>query len=221
MQRFFERIRNFLISRGYERDNMNFPLLFVVLLLCAISVFVIYVIGAGYNKQADYIKQLTGIGIGLIVVFVFSLVDYHFICKFVIIYYVVVNLLLLATRYSPLGTDNDTGAYRWIRFPGFDLQPSELCKLMIIFALAVLFSRFQHKLKSFIPLILAVVITAIPLFIILKQPDLSSSLVIIFILLVMIYSSEISYNYSFSFTRICLGIVADSILNGITKENTI
>lgn len=193
MQKTFDKIRDYFEQKGYEWKRINIPLLGTVLVLCAISIFSLWVIGSGQNTSANFKKQLVGVTLGLSVMVFVALIDYHFICRFVIIYYVLVTMLVAATKYSPLGTDNDKGAYRWIRLPGFDLQPSELCKLMIIFVLAALFNRLQNKLDTFWPLVLSVAVTSVPLLFILKQPDLSSSLVIVFILAVMIFASGIVY----------------------------
>ena len=193
MQKTFDKIRDYFEQKGYDWKRINRPLLGTVLVLCAISIFSLWVIGSGQNTSANFKKQLVGVTLGLIVMAFIALVDYHFICRFVIVYYILVTMLVAATRYSPLGTDNGKSAYRWIRLPGFDLQPSELCKLMIIFVLAALLNRLQNKLDTFWPLVLSTAVTSVPLLFILNQPDLSSSLVIVFILSVMIFASGIVY----------------------------
>ena len=114
-----------------------------------------------------------------------------------------------ATRFSPLGTDNGKDAYRWLRLPGFDLQPSELCKLMVIIALAVLFYKMQGKLNTFWPLVLGILVVSFPLTFILLQPDLSSSLVIVFIMAIMIFASGIAY-------KILLPVIAVAIPSVVT-----
>ncbi len=193
MQRVWAIFREYIESKNYEWRRINFPLISVVLVLCLISTFSLWIIGSGYNTVADFKKQLLGIFLGLCVMAFMALVDYHIMCNYIIIIYIFVTGLVAATRFSPLGTDNDKDAYRWLSLPGFDLQPSELCKLMMIFALAVLFYKFQNKLDSILPLIASVAITAVPLLFILLQPDLSSSLVIVFILAMMVFASGISY----------------------------
>lgn len=193
MQKVFDKIKYYFEQKGYEWGKINVPIIGVVLVLCAISIFSLWVIGSGYNTTANFKKQLIGAALGLCAMFFISLVDYHFICRFVFVYYILVTLLVAATKYSPIGTDNKSGAYRWISVRGVDLQPSELCKLMIIFVLAALFNRLQNKLDSFWPLVLSAAVCSGPLFLILNQPDLSSSLVIVFILAVMIFASGIEY----------------------------
>lgn len=148
MLRIWQKLKEALLSKDYEWKKYNFPLIGVVLLICLISVFTLYIIGSGYNTSADWKKQLLGILLGLFIMVFVSIIDYHSICRFVIIYYIIITALVAATRFSPLGTDNDKDAYRWLDFPGFQLQPSELCKLMIIFAVAVAITAFQNKLKT-------------------------------------------------------------------------
>lgn len=193
MHRLLNNFKDYMGAKNYQWKKYNLPLVFVVLLLCSISVFTLYIIGSGANDAANYKKQLIGVGIGLILMGFVSLIDYHFICKFVIVYYIIVTVLVAATRFSPIGTNMGKDAYRWVKLPGFDLQPSELCKIMIILVLAVAFGKLQSKMDTFIPLVVAVLITSIPVLFILMQPDLSSSLVIIFILAMMLFASGIEY----------------------------
>ena len=51
-----------------------------------------------------------------------------------------------ATKLTPLGTDMGTDSYRWIKFPGFNFQPSEICKIIVILTLAVFFVRMEEKM---------------------------------------------------------------------------
>lgn len=193
MQQFWNRLKGLVIAKNYEWKKYNFPLVFIVLILSCISVLTLWIIGSGHSQDANYKKQMIGILLGLFIMVFMSLVDYHFICRYVIVYYILVTGLVAATRFSPLGTNNDKDSYRWIKFPGFDLQPSELCKLMIILALAMLFYKLQNKLKTFFPLLASVLICIAPIAFILLQPDLSSSLVIVFILAMMLFASGIAY----------------------------
>lgn len=194
MQQLFNKLKGIIEAKNYQWKKFNFPLVFIVLVMAGISIFTLWIIGSSSeNADADYKKQLIGILLGLFVMAFMSLIDYHFICKYVIVYYVLVTGLVAATRFSPIGTNNNKDAYRWIKMPGFDLQPSELCKLMIILALAMLFFKLQNKLTTFIPLIASVAICILPITFILLQPDLSSSLVLVFILAMMLFASGIAY----------------------------
>lgn len=79
------------------------------------------------------------------------------------------------------------GARRWYRLPGgFALQPAEFAKLALIVVLAA-YLRFRHKATTWEGLVVPVLITLVPAALILKQPDLGSSMVLWPILLTMCY----------------------------------
>jgi len=79
------------------------------------------------------------------------------------------------------------GARRWYRLPGgFQLQPAEFVKLALIVGLAA-YLRFKHKATTWEGLVVPVFITLLPAALILKQPDLGSSMVLWPVLLAMCF----------------------------------
>lgn len=78
------------------------------------------------------------------------------------------------------------GAYRWLHFPGFPLQPSELMKLAYVLALAW-YLRYRKNYRSFVGLLLPVVGSLIPLALILLEPDLGTALLMVPVLLSMLF----------------------------------
>ncbi|HJV18022.1 MAG TPA: rod shape-determining protein RodA [Bacillales bacterium] len=92
------------------------------------------------------------------------------------------------------------GAKSWFKVPGMgSLQPSEFVKIFVILALARVIEDHHHKnsvktLKSdFWLLMKLVIVTGVPILLVMKQPDLGTSLVFIAILLGMIFISGISW----------------------------
>ncbi|MBE5927689.1 MAG: hypothetical protein E7270_12100 [Lachnospiraceae bacterium] len=191
-------------SKHYNLRNYNFMLIGIVLLICIMGTFTLWIIGSGYNTTADYKKHLFGIVIGLVIMLFVSIIDYHFICRFVIILYIAVTFLVAATRLTPLGTNNGKDAYRWLDFPNFQLQPSELCKVMVIIAIAVALNKLQNKLETVWPIVVSFLIMAVPLAFILYQPDLSSSIVIIFSVIIMVFASGIAYKILLPFIGVAI-----------------
>ena len=178
--------------RQYDWKKYNFSLLCVVVILCILGLYCVRMAGCT-TKGASLMKgQLVGLILGLIIVAIVSVIDYHFICQFCVVYYIVGILLTLAV-HTPLGTDNYTGAYRWIKLGPITFQPTELMKIILIITLAALFSRLHSKLDKVSTLVKVCVVSAIPVLAILTQPDLSSSLVGVFIMCVMIFIGEVSY----------------------------
>lgn len=171
--------------KQYDFKKYNYALLFVVLLLCSVGAFMIYLVQPG-----DFKKQLFGIAIGLIGAIVVSLIDYHFICKFYILMYVFNIGLLIATRLFGPVIENTR---RWIKIGPIQLQTSELSKVILILFLAKFFILAKDKINKWWMILLAILLAAIPTFLILKQPDLSSSMVSVFIFVVMIFTAGLSY----------------------------
>ncbi len=70
-------------------------------------------------------------------------------------------------------------AHRWIPMPGFDLQPSEFAKLALVFTLAVELSRPSTDVDEFRVFFRVFGIAALPFFLIVAEPDLGTSMVLV------------------------------------------
>lgn len=177
-----------LKNKRYDLKDLSFSLLIAVLLLCMIGVYCLF-------KSSSFgmaRRQLIGVALGLVVVFVGCMIDYHLICKFAILYYIVGVLLLVMVRFTSYGADHDTGAFRWLKVQSMEIQPSELVKIIMIIVLAVLFTKVQNKLNKWKIFILSGIIMMIPTSLILIQTDLSSSMVCMFVFAMMIFMAGLS-----------------------------
>lgn len=193
MNKLKEKIENWLYTKRYTWKKYDFSLIIVVLLLCSVSVYTLYLIGNSDIHSSNFTHQILGVVLGFILLFVCSVIDYHTLCMYIPILYIASTLMAAATKLSPLGTDLSTDSYRWLDFKVVAFQPSELCKIVVILALAVFFTKRIEKLQSFKTFFLACLIALVPTFFILIQSDLSSSLVLIFILAMMILGSGIGW----------------------------
>ncbi len=178
--------------KQYDWRNFNYSLIIVVILLCLISAFTVKLAGGAEDGMGFMKGQLAGMMMGLFIIAVLALIDYHFICRFVAVYYIFGLALTAATR-SPIGTNLKTGAYRWIQIGGITFQPSELMKIIFILTMAVLYVKLQRRLDRFSSVVIAALVTALPTLLIMTQPDLSSSLVVLFIMVVMMFAAGTAY----------------------------
>lgn len=169
-----EKINRWLELKRYNWKNLDISLLVVVSILLLISTYVLSIVqGDSFSLK----RQLFGIIAGFVIVFIFVLIDYHDLCLYIPVIYIVTTLMAAATKFSPLGDDQGTDSYRWLDFKIIEFQPSEVCKIAIILALAAFFAKRKDNLKNFKTFFLACAIALVPTMFILVQSDLSSSIV--------------------------------------------
>ncbi len=183
-----QRIEQWLQIKRYNWRNYDIVLIVVVLILSIMSSYTLSILG-----QGSFQRQMFGVVFGLSIIFVFSVIDYHDLCLYIPIIYLVATIMAAATRLSPLGYAGNTGSYRWLDFGIIKFQPSEICKVVVILALATFFSKRRENIKSFKNFFLACIIAGVPTFFILIQSDLSSSIVIMVVMVMMLISSGIGY----------------------------
>ncbi|KIR01889.1 Cell division protein FtsW [Lachnospiraceae bacterium TWA4] len=148
----------------------------------------------GENTAA---KQIMGVALGGICMMVLSLVDYRWLMRNYIAIYVG-TLILLALIFVPfIGTDAGTGARRWIRL-GIQIQPSEFAKIGMLLFFAMFLQLVQDQVNELPTIGLTAVVFAVPFLLIVKEPDLSSSLVVTFVFLIMLYTAKLSYKWVLS-----------------------
>ncbi len=176
--------------KKYQIKNYRFRLIAYVVVLCIIGILVI-----GSAKSSVQNKQILGMVVGLVLMTVFSLIDYNLLLKFRRVWYVLVIILLGVLLIPGVGKEV-SGATRWIEIGGdggIQFQPSELCKIMLIVVFAAFFMRHQEKLNTWKVLLMSVVMAGIPIFLIFREPDLSTTIVTVLIFIVMLYVSGLSY----------------------------
>ena len=120
----------------------------VVFILFLISSFILSIIPSS-GQVGSAKRQIFTIGMGLCVILVFSLIDYHTLCMYVPILYIITTLMVAGTRFSPLGSNAHTDSYRWLDFKVVMFQPSEVCKIVVILTLASFFLAYRERLDSF------------------------------------------------------------------------
>ncbi len=176
--------------KQYNFRKLNISLMVLVVLITTVGAFMIKISQGGDPKL--FTKQLFGLLLGILAMGFVAIVDYHFLAKLAIPLWVLSVFLLLLVKVPGIGVELYE-ARRWIDLKVVQIQPSELCKIFLIIVLSAYFTRFNEKINKFTVILGSFIITAIPLLLILDQPDLSSSLVIVFVFLILLYSAGISY----------------------------
>lgn len=171
--------------KSYDFKRYNISLLIVVTMLITIGVYLIKQV-----SPEDYKKQIIGLIGGLLIAGIVSLIDYHFICKFYIILYLVNLVLLILVKLIGV---NHLNAQRWLDLKYFELQPSELTKIILILFYAKLFVLFEHRINNLLFLLISIILMAIPTYLILTQTDLSTSIVILLVFVALVFAAGLSW----------------------------
>lgn len=120
---------------------------------------------------------------GFLIYFIFSQIDYTVHQHLTVFYYLIVLVLLILTFFAPAVR----GSSRWIEILGVRWQPSELVKPMLILVFAHFFSRsWSGNVKN---LIAGFLLLILPLFLVFRQPDLGTAIIILGIWLGIVYAS--------------------------------
>lgn len=158
--------------------DLNWTLL---LAICAIACFgfaMLYsVAGGSLDPWAE--RQMVRFGVGMVLLLAFAMVDIKFWMTIAYPFYGATIVLLLVVQFAG---HTGKGAERWIDFGPLQIQPSELMKIALVLTLARYFQGKTHedavKLKS---LIVPLAMIAVPVVLVLKQPNLGTAMILSFI----------------------------------------
>lgn len=157
--------------KNYRVRDYDFKL---ILMLIAVSIIGIMVIGSA--KESVQSRQILGFGLGLFLMMFISFIDYTFVLRFYWLIYLV-NLILLVL--VELIGENVNNATRWLSLGGIQFQPSELTKIMLILFYSQFIMKHREKLNTIKTILVMLILLAPSLLLILNQPDLSTTIVVI------------------------------------------
>ncbi len=172
--------------KKYRLKDYNFRLVFMLIALTIIGVLAV-----GSAEKDLQQKQLIGFLLGLFLMVVISLFDYGIFLKFWWVMYALNAVLLILVLAIGVEVNN---ARRWLDF-GIQFQPSELAKILLILFFAKFIMKYEEKLNDIKILFFAIVLVIPPLVMILKQPDLSTTIMIFLVFCTMFFVGGISYKY--------------------------
>ncbi len=163
-----------------RRQFANLPWGMVTLIFAIALIGLATVYSATYTSKGPsslYYRQLVWLAIGVMVMLLALVVDYHTVGRYAYVLYAVsLLLLLLVMAIGKTGM----GAQRWLAIGPFAFQPSEFAKLSLTLALARYFAedpkRGGYGLRD---LVIPGAMVMVPLVLVLKQPDLGTALMLL------------------------------------------
>ncbi|MDN5361758.1 MAG: rod shape determining protein RodA [Moorella sp. (in: firmicutes)] len=166
--------------------NLDYYFIGGIIALLAVGLLVLKSASANVMADPNFFvkKQFIWILLGLGGMACVLMVDYDQLKRYQLPLYAL-NILMLAA--VALVGHEAKGAQRWIDLKFFLLQPSEFAKTITVITLACLLDKRQGGLNRWQDLLVPFLYVAVPLVLILKQPDLGTALVLLAILFGMLY----------------------------------
>lgn len=159
-------------------ENIPWGIVLLVVALSVVSVFNLHSTGLGATNQV-HLSQLSWLGIGFVLMAIVALIDSRLIQQGTWFFYGAVVILLALVLV--FGTEVN-GSRRWLDLGVFRFQPSELAKLAVILALASWFQKTgRPDGYSFRELLPIGAILGVPMILVLQEPDLGHTLMLLFI----------------------------------------
>ena len=133
----------------------------------------------GYTRQ-----QLVWSLLALAAMFLTTLPSYRILCRWSYVVFALTLALLALVYFFP----SVHGTHRWMRLAGLSLQPSELAKVAFVLALAR-YLMYRANYRRFRGLCVPLALTLVPVVLVLREPDLGTSLVFIPVLFAMLFAA--------------------------------
>lgn len=168
------------------------PILLIVSILVSVGLILIASFDVatqmnifGNISRNLFYSHVVKLVIGAFLMTLTMLIDYKVHIRLVQFYYFVAVGFLMMPFFLP----EINGSNRWINLAGFTFQPSELAKIVLIISLSAYISHNKDHMREFYKGFLKPLLLSLPfLVLILAEPDLSTSLVLLFLILMLLYS---------------------------------
>lgn len=190
----------------FDKNNLRGIDLWLLLLVSLLVFIGTVMIGSAHGwrliKEDFYLdsmmkRQVLGYFIGLLAILFILLVNYELIKVMILPFYALIVLALIAVLIIGVGSEAEgDDVRRWIQLPfGFTLQPSEFAKTAIILLMAWYINMNQDRINHILVLLVLGVLVVIPLFLIYREPDLSTSIVVVAIVFFLLFNGKLSWWY--------------------------
>jgi rod shape determining protein RodA len=184
--------------------DLDWGLLLTALVICSIGVLQIYSATQDVEVWASaWWKQILYILIGCALLWIIASIDYHTLLGQIPVIYVTTIVLLVAVL---LFGKSIAGARRWIQLPGFHLQVSEFAKLMIVLLVARFLTEIRSDRLEFREFLKLGALVALPWLLVMREPDLGTSLTYLPILAIGVFLAGLRMRYIVALTVLGIGL---------------
>ncbi len=165
--------------------KFDWILIAVIALLSVVSLLTLYSLSAAGGTDY-FLRQAVFVGLGVGLMWFAAMLDYRHVERYsTALYFMTLAVLVVVLLF---GT-TVRGTAGWLSFGAFQVQPVEIAKVTLIIFLASFISKKKSELGEWTRLIASLVLVAGLVFLVLRQPDLGSSVVLAAIWCGMILAS--------------------------------
>ena len=180
--------------RKRELKNMEWGILVVAIILSIIGIVALF--SATQETEYDeFSKQIIWLVVSLIAMVIIMFIDYNLLLKASPVLYGLAIILLIAVLF----TKPVNGATSWFNIGAFSLQPGEFSKVAVILFLTFVITKIQRKGQEEINrptrLLIILSVLAVPVLLIIKQPDYGTALAFIVAIALMLFASGLDKKY--------------------------
>ncbi len=177
--------------------NMEWWILISAILLSIVGFFALY--SASQEVELEYFKrQIIWFSISVVFTIGIVFINYETLARLSPFIYGISIILLIAVLF----TKAINGASSWFNIGIFSFQPAELAKVSVILFTAFIMAKIQEREKNeinvFWKLGIVLVIVAVPVFLIILEPDFGTASAYIVSLILMLFVSGIDKKYIIS-----------------------
>lgn len=185
--------------------NMDYGILICTLILLAVGLVALFSATQSTN-YVEFKKQVIWICVSIPVMIALIFVDYEVIAKISPILYIIMLISLVGVLF----TTPINGATSWFNIGSVSIQPAEFAKIVVVIALSYYMYRVQENGKNEISrplkLLKGLAIVAVPVLLIVKQPDYGTAVAFVIATVLMLFVSGIKKRY------IIIGILLVAIM---------
>jgi rod shape determining protein RodA len=165
------------VPSGFKKIlALNWPIIFLLIVISGIGFAMLYSVSGGILERWAQ-PQMQRFFIGMVGLFVLAMVPIWFWRNMSFISYIFTVALLVSVEFVGV---KGMGAQRWLDFGFFRFQPSEIMKITLVLVLAAYYDWLpQKKTSSPIWVAIPLVLIAFPAFLVLRQPDLGTALLLV------------------------------------------
>lgn len=168
--------------------RLNWTLILLITLASIIGFITLYSAAEGSFDPWSGKQIVRFLGLLPLMIFI-ALIDIRFWYKIAYPLYILAFITLVLTEFMGVTA---LGATRWLRIGFINIQPSEIMKLCMVFTLAKYFhNNSMANIRSTLHLIIPIVMVIVPVLLILKQPDMGTALILLFVTTTMFFATGV------------------------------